>query len=477
MKYSNKSNFIIYNIQTIIVVLIPLLSVSIFTRIFSPEQYGVLALAILFGNICSTLINFGFHNAYETFYFKSENNNKKEELFDTLFCFNILIFLCFLIPVYFFIDSISFLFGVSKINSEIFLFGYLACNLNTINNFFLLKTRNKKDSILNSVFKTGIIFFQFILSIYFVIFLKLSIEGLIYSQFYSNLFWLAIGLIFLKNKKIILKKNILIETFKFSLPLFPRILIGVSTISYDKILIKTLTSSGFLGIYDIATRVSYQCNNFFLTLQNTFLPDFYKMANNRKLNQERIPEFLMKYFFIAILFCQVICYFSFEIISIITPKEFHEAIIITSILGLSMSLIFFGTVPILIHLKRTFLISKLSILNFISTLIIVLLFTKKYGILGTALGILISNIINQGIAFIKTYFLYPLKWNFRRILFIYSYLFFTTFVLIYLRNINFSYELRLAIKLIFLGVFIIYGSYSNIFNIKAYFNEIFKKTF
>ena len=91
MKYSNKKNFIFYNIQNIIVILVPLLSVSIFTRFFSPEQYGLLALAILFGNISSTIINFGFHNAYETFYFKCDEINKKEELFNTLICFNILI--------------------------------------------------------------------------------------------------------------------------------------------------------------------------------------------------------------------------------------------------------------------------------------------------------------------------------------------------------------------------------------------------
>ena len=68
-----------------------------------------------------------------------------------------------------------------------------------------------------------------------------------------------------------------------------------------------------------------------------------------------------------------------------------------------MSLIFFGTIPILIHLKKTFLISKLSVLSLIITLIIVVVFTQQYGILGTAIGILISNIINQAIAFIKTY--------------------------------------------------------------------------
>jgi len=472
MKYSNKKNFIFYNIQNIIVILVPLLSVSIFTRIFSPEQYGLLALAILFGNISSTIINFGFHNAYETFYFKCENKNKKEELFNTLISFNIITFLALLIPVYFFIDTICYLFNVSKANSEIFLFGYLASNLRTINDYFLLKARNEKDSVLNSILKIGVIVFHFLLSIIFVIYLNSSIEGLVFSQFYSNLFWLIVAFFLLTNRKLIFKTKVLLNTFKFSIPLFPRILTGVVSISYDKLLINILSSAGSLGIYDIATRVSYQCINFFNTLQNTFLPDFYKMANNRVKNQEKIPKFLMKYFFIAILFCQLVCYFSYEITSIITPKEFHEAITIITILGLAMSLIFFGTIPILIHLKKTFLISKLSVLSLIITLIIVVFFTQQYGILGTAIGILISNIITQGIAFIKTYMIYPLRWDFKNILFIYLYLFLSSFVLIFLREIELFYLFRLAIKLFFIIFLLYYGNRYKIFHFQAYFNEI-----
>ena len=87
-KYSNKKNFIVYNLQSLFVILIPMISIAIFSRIFTPKDYGLLALAILFGNITSTLINFGMHNAYETFYFKTNSDEKKDELFNTIISFN-----------------------------------------------------------------------------------------------------------------------------------------------------------------------------------------------------------------------------------------------------------------------------------------------------------------------------------------------------------------------------------------------------
>lgn len=474
-KYSNKKNFIVYNLQSLFVILIPMISIAIFSRIFTPKDYGLLALAILFGNITSTLINFGMHNAYETFYFKTNSDEKKDELFNTIISFNFFLFLLIYFPVNYFIDSVCDFFNVSADYSQIFLLGYLACNLITINNFFLLKTRNEKNSLMNSKIKIGIILIQLFLSIYFVLYLKYGIEGLVFSQLYSNLILFIMCLTLFINRKKFFNINTLIEAFRFSIPLFPRMITGIVNISYDKFLINILSSAGSLGVYDIAIRISSQCINFQGTLQNTFLPDFYNMANNREINKSKLPKFLMKYFFIAILFCQFVSYFSFELISILTPKDFHEAIFLVSILSLAMSLIFFGTVPILIHLKRTFLISKLSILTLIITLSIVIPLSYSHGVTGTVFGILLSNLINQTIAFLKTNSLYPLEWDFKNIFLIYLYLFISTVVVIYLREIELNYLLRLLVKLILITALIYYGNLTKIFDFKYYFNIFFNK--
>tara|TARA_B100000963_G_scaffold24522_2_gene18352 strand:- start:3139 stop:4590 length:1452 start_codon:yes stop_codon:yes gene_type:complete len=474
-KYSNKTNFLVYNLQSLIVILIPIISIAIFSRIFTPEDYGILALAILFGNITSTLINFGMHNAYETFYFKTNRDEKKDELFNTIIYFNFFLFLLIYFPVNYFIDSVCNFFNVSPDYSQIFLLGYLACNLTTLNNFFLLRTRNEKNSLMNSKIKIGVISIQLFLSIYFVLYLKYGIEGLVFSQLYSNLILFIICITLFINWKKSFNIKTLTESLYFSIPLFPRMITGVVNISYDKFLINLISSAGSLGVYDIAIRISSQCINFQNTLQNTFLPDFYNMANNREINKSKLPKFLMKYFFIAILFCQSISYFSFEIISILTPKDFHEAIFLVTILSLAMSLIFFGTIPILIHLKRTFLISKLSILSLIITLSIVIPLTYSHGVIGTVFGILLSNLINQTIVFLKTYSLFPLEWDFKNILLIYLYLFFSTLLIVYLREIELNYILRLLVKITLIIALIYYGNLAKIFDFKYYFNHVLKK--
>tara|TARA_B100000945_G_scaffold164857_1_gene132219 strand:+ start:707 stop:2158 length:1452 start_codon:yes stop_codon:yes gene_type:complete len=471
MEYSNKKNFIFYNIQNFYVGIIPILSIAIFSRIFSTSDFGIFALAMVFGNICSSIINFGLHFAYESFYFRINNQDEKENLFNSLFYFNIILFLIFLIPIKYFQNDISYLIFNSSENAEFILVSYIASNLSFLNSFFLFKTRNQKDGKKNSLIKISIVSIQFIISIILVFYLEFKIEGLIYAMLFSNLIILSCLIIFMINNKKIFDIKILKKALIFSYPLLPKLLVGVANTSYDKFIIKLLVSLGGLGIYDLSQRIAFQINNFFSVLQSTFLPDFYKMANESDVFEKKdLPLFITKYFFISSLFCLIFSFFSYELISIITPKSFHDAINLISILSLSYSLLFFGYVPILVHLKKTFLISKFSIFSFLFNLIIVISFINVFGLIGAVVGILISNLITQVIYFIIVYRLFPLKWDLKKILSIYFLLFFCSFFIIMIREIQIYYFFRILIKIFFIIFFVYYGHYKKILDLQFYYN-------
>ena len=476
MIYSNKRNFSFYLSQNIIVVLITMMSIIIFTRIFSPKEFGIYALAMVFGNVFSSIINFGLHLAYESFYFKLENKIERNILFNQLLYFNIIIFLFFLIPINFFQKDISYLIFNSKDYSVFIIGSYVASNLSYLNSFFLLKTRNKKDGKINSIIKIGIIFFQFLLSLFLIFYLEFKIEGLIYAILISNLIILFYLIIFYTDNKVVFKMEILKKALIFSYPLFPKILMGAANSSYDKFVVKLLVSLGGLGVYDISQRIVNYCNNFLEALQNTFIPDFYRMANEFNVFEKKdLPFFITKYLFIYLFFCLIISFFSFELISIITPKKFHESINLVSILSLSYSLIFFGSAPVLIHLKKTFLISKLSVFSFILNIIIVICFINTFGLIGAVIGILISNLIIELIRFIIVYRLFPLKWDFKKILSIYFLLFFSSIFIIIAREIELYYFFRLSMKIVFIISFLYYGNKNNIIDLRFYYNLVLKK--
>ena len=139
------------------------------------------------------------------------------------------------------------------------------------------------------------------------------------------------------------------------------------------------------------------------------------------------------------------------------------------------SLLFFGYVPILLHLKKTFLISKFSIFSFLVTLIVVINFIYGFGLIGAVVGILISNLITQAIYFIIVYRLFPLKWDFKKILSIYFLLFFSSIFIIIAREIELYYFFRLSMKIVFIILFLYYGDKNNILDLRFYYNLLLKK--
>ena len=78
MSFSNKNNFIYYFVQNIFVGIVPLISLAIFTRVFSPEEYGVYALILIFGNFFSSITTFGLSVSYEKLFFELEESKSND---------------------------------------------------------------------------------------------------------------------------------------------------------------------------------------------------------------------------------------------------------------------------------------------------------------------------------------------------------------------------------------------------------------
>ncbi len=477
MSNSNKANFSYYFFQNIFSAIVPLISLAIFTRVFSPREYGVYALLIIFGNLLSSIITFGLKFSYEKLFFELDENNRSVLLQSILlFCF--LIFILFLLPIYVYGNTIINYFEIKDLNNNLLVISYMSSNLISFSNFFLLKYRNDKNAKSYSYLNITLIVSQLLVSILLIIYFGYGIEGFFYSNIIVNI---LIILFFTKDfsfNKIIYQLNYLKEAIIIGIPLFPKIFIGFLNTSYDKILLGFLKDQGSLGVYDISYRISYQCYNFCIILNNTFLPDFYLKINNlNEKSRYEIPNFLFQYFILYILFCSCLSYFSFEIVTLFLAKEFYFTINISSILCMFFSFYFFQTIPILVHLGESFTISKLTAIFFIISLSIVLPGTYYFGIYGLALGLTISNIINSIIYISVCQKKLNLYWNFKIIFKIYFYFMISSTILIFLREVEFFYILRLFIKLCFLSFLIYYANSIGNFNVKLYFDLATKKIF
>ena len=79
-KVQQVRNALIYIIPLGIRGLLPLITLPIFTRILSPEDYGILSLAMIYAIFLSGLANFGISVAYERNYFQYHDNQEKQSV-------------------------------------------------------------------------------------------------------------------------------------------------------------------------------------------------------------------------------------------------------------------------------------------------------------------------------------------------------------------------------------------------------------
>ena len=131
--------------------------------------------------------------------------------------------------------------------------------------------------------------------------------------------------------------------------------------------------------------------------------------------------------------------------------------------------------PILVHLGKSATISKLTVLFFIISILIVFPGTYYFGIYGLVIGLSISNFIASIIYMHTCQKNLKLDWDFKLIIKIYLYFILTTFLIIILREIELFYTIRLIIKLGFLSIFVFYIHYNKIIDFKTYYNEIQNK--
>ena len=475
MSVSNKKNFSYYFVQNIFAGVVPIISLAIFTRIFSPEEYGLYALMLIFGNFFSSITSFGLGFSYEKLFFELDEN-KKDILLNSiiLFCFSL--FILFFIPIYIFGNKILDYFEIVSVSNGLLYSSYIASNLIAFSNFFLLKYRNEKNAKMHSILSLILIIGQLLCSILFIIYLEYSIEGFFYSSILINFIILIIHLKDISFIKIFYQLNNLKKAIIIAYPLIPKMVTGYLNSSYDKIILGLLKDQGSLGVYDISYKISSQCYSFCNVLNNTFVPDFYIRLNNWTENSKKeVPEFLLKYFITYLFYCICLSFFSYEIISLVLSQEFHFAINVTSILCIFFSFYFFQTVPVLVHLGKSLTVSKLTVLFFIISIIIAFPATYFFGIYGLAVGLAISNLISAIIYLNTCQKNLELEWDFKLIITSYLFLILSTCLIIILREIELVYFIRLITKLSLLTVFVFYVHHNQIIDFKYYFNHILKK--
>jgi O-antigen/teichoic acid export membrane protein len=295
-------NFFIYSSGAFFISAINFFLIPIYTRVFTPYEYGQLALLITFIGILSTILGLGLAPTVTIFYYKVDKERRVETITNIIFTY-IILSLPFIILM---------LFGTNNINKYIFE-GQISGNLIILSvlivffSFFpivyfnVLKMEEKalKRTILQVANGSLIV----ALNIYLIYFLRVGIIGILLTNLSSLLIILLIGSgeYFYKFKKIKVNLN-LKETKDFlrvGLPMVPGGLAFWALTFSDRWILMKYISYSDVGIYSLAYSFGIVWDGLILaSFGAAYTPRLYRAYKDNLIETEKKNMRVLRYYLI-----------------------------------------------------------------------------------------------------------------------------------------------------------------------------------
>ena len=454
--------------------LLPFITIPIFTRIFNPEDYGILALSMIYGIFMSGLANLGMTLAFErNFFLYKESSEKLAQLFYSSLVFVTINFSILAGLTYSFRVIISeFITGSPNHGGLIMTIFFAQFFSNIINNFFFIYLKNYEKAKINSKYKIINTIMNFVLSLFFVAFLKIGIIGIAFAQLISGvLIFIFFLYLFLQELPFSLNKSILLESLRISYPLFPRIFIGVINTQFDKYMISLLATVGGVGLYHIGKKISESVFNFITIIENVFNPQIYqRMFEQHEQGSESIGRYLTPFLYISIFVALCVGLFSEEIMTVLAPVSYHGAIPVITILVMYFGFLFFGKITSIqvLYSKKTHIISIMSFFSVGLNVCLNIPMIMKFGIIGAAGATSLSGIISSSLGIIIAQHLYKIHWEWKKIAWIMGTFLIGATVIAFMNLLDIPYFWSLIIKIIFLAFYLNLGIYYKIITKENY---------
>jgi O-antigen/teichoic acid export membrane protein len=247
-------NIVIYGTSELFIKVGIFITLPIYTRIFGPEEYGVLSYVLSAVGLLGVIISFGADTTYARFYFDVESLKEKRLVTSTWFGFLLLWSVAFTVMCLPFLQFISkWSFGTSDYGL-LFLCALLTVPLSLINNLCGQVLRNQDRSslfawlnIISSLLNIG-------LGLFAVVILHMGLIGILGGSLLAGCIILPIRLWTVRSLfRPVFSRQMLLRMLAFGLPLVPMAMaywiFGMS----DRLLLGKLSTLEQLGVYAVAT--------------------------------------------------------------------------------------------------------------------------------------------------------------------------------------------------------------------------------
>lgn len=430
----------VYGLSSILGRLLNYLLVPLYTRVFSPEQYGVVTEMYAYVSFLIIILTYGMETAFFRF---SQNQSDKEKVYSTSLISILSSSVIFIIILSFFASPVANLIGYESKSNYIVWFAWII-GLDAISTIPFAKLREQKKAKTFAAYRLLNIFVNIFFNLFFIVYLPKaytdsnnaihSLSLSIYNPemgegyvFVSNLIASAFTLLLLLPSAIKIKWTfeaaLWKEMIRYALPLLVAGLAGMTNETMDRILIKYLLPTDIsmvqLGIYGACYKVSILMTIFTQAFRFAAEPFFF--AQEKEIGSGKLYADVMKYFTIVgmVIFLGIMLFI--DIVQQFVGEQYRVGIGVVPILLLAN--VFFGmffNLSIWYKLSgQTKYGAALSVFGAALTIVLNIILIPIMGYMGAAWATLIcssSMLIASYIIGQKKYYIPYELWNIARII-------------------------------------------------------------
>ncbi len=396
------------------------LLLPIYTRYLTPADYGILELLSVTLAILNVVIIFGMSSAFfKVFTYDCENDNDRRIVVSTAFFFLLVDSLFFFTMLYVFAAPISAALMRNNGYTHLFVLVLLS-GFFSINNLVPLGIlRSRLQSVKYSVIQLVQFLVAVGLNIYFVVFLKQGVEGILLSGIISNalafllllptlwpFFTFGISLARLK------------QMLRFGIPIVPAGLgLWVLMVS-DRYFLQYFSTTRELGLYALGYKFAAIFELMIITPFITVWPSLY-LSTAKKAEAPKIFARLFTYFWVVIAFLLILTALMIKpVIQLATTPEFYSAHSVVPVLVIAIAL--YGAnqqldIGLVIKERTKYLMYN-SLAAAVINLMLNFLLIPPYGMMGAALATVIAYLANCLLSFFFSHRFYSIRYEWSRLL-------------------------------------------------------------
>ncbi len=244
----------VYGISGVVAKAIGIFLVPLYTRVFTPADYGVMSLVLVLANLASIVALLGFDSATVRWYYDSNALDDRRKTISSFFWCNLTTSACFAAGLVFFSGSISLgLFGTNQFGIVITLAG--AALLVDVPSRVLMRwlqyQRRPKVAV---AFTLGTMLGTIAMTIVYVLVMRLGLAGVFLAKISVHFVTGCIALVLLRHwiPISIVSWSRLREMLRFGLPLVPAGLAVWTMLSIDRVILNKFWPTSEVGLYAIA---------------------------------------------------------------------------------------------------------------------------------------------------------------------------------------------------------------------------------